>query len=420
MLDIREIVFLERRIKFIKSNNKHAMEINQIESNLKSINEILTSFNKANSNRDKYEMGYNIFDIISKNFHHENFHSQIIFSILNPNSKHKDGGKYLSKFIDYLNKVLSFNKMNLLSPNEYKNCNVTIEHPIEGNNSIRRIDILLVSKSNKAIIIENKINNAKDMYNQIPSYYNWCVSQGYTVEGIIYLTLDGYKSIDESTWTGNEKEKREIKQKLINIKAFDITKDNLDLYHGWLQDCIELSGQNFSVKVILEQYSQLLRYLRKYIMEETQIKALYEKIMKNPVLGDAIYSTQEIMANIPIYFISRILNDISYKSPFIEHKKENNGLIFKNIRNTEYCMYVHLESYKNSFLLKIRIHDRNEKYLQDEKLKEFFINNHFTKKYDGWNYELKQFSSINELINEEKNIVILINNLLSELYVLYN
>ena len=50
-------------------------------------------------NSKKQDLGYNVFSLMSDTFHRENFHSDIIYSLLNPHAKHKEGNVFLLLFL---------------------------------------------------------------------------------------------------------------------------------------------------------------------------------------------------------------------------------------------------------------------------------------------------------------------------------
>ena len=47
-------------------------------------------------------LGFNAFALMSDIYHRENFHSDILCEILNPNGEHKEGKKFLQAFFDLL------------------------------------------------------------------------------------------------------------------------------------------------------------------------------------------------------------------------------------------------------------------------------------------------------------------------------
>src|SRR5690606_14762667 len=107
----------------------------------------------------------------------ENFHSDILHHLLNPDGPHREGRLFLDVFLDYLNNLPNTFHVNL---NDFGN--------LEVHKELAKIDISIIDKhSNKIIIIENKINNAIDQRDQLLTYYNWAKSQKLEVVGIVYL-----------------------------------------------------------------------------------------------------------------------------------------------------------------------------------------------------------------------------------------
>ena len=105
---------------------------------------------KLHSEQDRF----NLFHVISDLYYRENFHSDLIAFFLDPNANHGYKHLMLDSFIFLLNKIgCSIDVVN------YRDAIVVREEA--------KIDILIKSESNKrAIIIENKINNAGDMPRQ--------------------------------------------------------------------------------------------------------------------------------------------------------------------------------------------------------------------------------------------------------------
>ena len=144
---------------------------------------------------EKTDIGFNIFTLCSDKYYRENFHSDIIKAFLDPTEKHNEGNKYLHIFIDLLNCV---NNQNHIKKSDFENASVEREK--------QHIDILVADEtSKKAIIIENKINNAGDQHRQLPRYYDK-LKGDYDVVAIIYLTLNNSKKPYTSDWTNEEKE----------------------------------------------------------------------------------------------------------------------------------------------------------------------------------------------------------------------
>ena len=102
-------------------------------------------------------MGLNFFTLISKNYHHENYHSNIL-KIIFTGDLNKD--IVINK--DYFRQFLLFIGLKDCDKKDFvTNITCTREE--------KRIDILIKS-GKKAIIIENKINGAVDQPNQLARY----------------------------------------------------------------------------------------------------------------------------------------------------------------------------------------------------------------------------------------------------------
>lgn len=122
------------------------------------IKEIFTKGDEIN-----LEPELNIFSLITSQYHKENLNSDVIAGLLDTNSNPKDGKKLMESFLDCINKSISNNKIIIpkIDKKDFNNYEIKREE--------NRIDILIKNKStSSAIIIENKINNASDMDNQIP------------------------------------------------------------------------------------------------------------------------------------------------------------------------------------------------------------------------------------------------------------
>ena len=125
---------------------------------------------------------FNLFTISSYNSYLENFHSDVIAILINPNERHNQKHSFLNLFLDYLIELgVKINK------DDYALCEITREKG--------RIDIWIKDNtSKKSIIIENKINNAGDQENQLETYYNYAINSGFEIDSIVYLTLNGNKN----------------------------------------------------------------------------------------------------------------------------------------------------------------------------------------------------------------------------------
>ena len=242
---------------------------------------------KKEIDQRKTMAGYNLFTISSTYSHLENFHSDIIASLLDPAGLHGERNKFLHLFIDYLH-----NSYNVeINKEDFLNSVVTRE---EG-----RIDILVKDgSSQQAIIIENKINNAPDRDNQLKDYHEYAtIKKNYSVKSIIYLSKDGGKSAPYNN--------PDISRLTKNIPAFNNT--TADLCKGWLTPCIAAARDNLDSFSVLVQYSKLLSHLANNNMEN-QIKESFYKFVNDHNALDTLKLISELTKSLPDYR-AKMFND---------------------------------------------------------------------------------------------------------------
>lgn len=243
---------------------------------------------------------FNVFSLVSDLYYRENFHSDIISFFLDTQEKHGAGNAFLDAFIQMLNK-----KGKSIDSNYYSDA-VAIREKED------RIDILIKSESTKrAIIIENKINNAVDMWRQIPRYYDY-VTPNYTLDAIVYLPLDIRKEPDKGDWSNEDKEK--VSPLIVVIPAYD-KSGNTNLVDDWLHPSILLSD-NLDVVSTLRQYSSLITKLNHNLMDTIVLEKFYKELLKDDNLNSA-QSICNMLSDIPAYLAIRIKNRFEGRcSPF--------------------------------------------------------------------------------------------------------
>lgn len=148
---------------------------------------LLTLFEKLNANEhEKSTAGFNIFNLISEKYYYENLHSDIISVFLNVEGQHKERDKFLNVFLCLLQRI----KPELDLDSEDFTCTKI-------SREMHHIDILIQDdRTGKAIIIENKINNASDTNRQLPTYVEKIGEEN--VSAIVYLPLDPKKRPDKT------------------------------------------------------------------------------------------------------------------------------------------------------------------------------------------------------------------------------
>ncbi len=244
---------------------------------------------QAALNRRVVNMGFNVFAMVSDLYYRENFHSDVLRALLDPGSKHRDGGKFLRLFFEFLRTHGTVIKME-----DYANASVVRE---EG-----RIDILIADHTSKrAIIIENKINGAKDMHRQIPGYFAYTVAQGFAVDAIVYLRLERQQHPDKTDWT--RVERKAIEPKLICISAFQDSSN--DLLNGWLRPCQD-SAEDSDARHIFKHYGEILLKLGSNVMNKPIMRE-FHALMST---GDNYRDAQSLRAMLDELVLFRVENII--------------------------------------------------------------------------------------------------------------
>lgn len=261
----------------------HFAAISQL---LDSCHPICTEYDK--SKQAMQVKSFNVFTIISDLYYRENFHSDIIRFFLAPTENHGEGSLFLTTFISMLNKL-----GRRINPQDYCDAVVVRE---EG-----KIDILIKSEINKkAIVIENKINNAGDMPRQLPRYYDY-LSPYYSIEAIVYLPLQRSKLPDMSDWS--EKDKSNVCPLLRIIPAYD--KSNIiNIVNDWLIPAAK-NVKNTEVSSVLRQYINLIKILNINIMDTVILEKFYHELLQKDNMKSA-QSIRNMMNELPNYMAQRI------------------------------------------------------------------------------------------------------------------
>ncbi|RXM44172.1 PD-(D/E)XK nuclease family protein [Flavobacterium sp. YO64] len=230
---------------------------------------------------------FNLFTISSYNAYLENFHSDVIKLLLDPQERHGHRTVFFELFLDYL-----ISLGGRIDKSHYALCELTRER---GN-----IDIWIKDPASKrSIIIENKINNAGDMENQLENYYNYAHRFGFQVDAVVYITLNGNKN---APWTDN----LDLNSKILNISAF---KNNHDLCQGWLEKCYETAADEHSRSFIF-QYLKLIKHLSQHGMDR-EIKEDFYKIVSSAGGYEKAKAVASLVAGLDQYRTDLLLEKIN-------------------------------------------------------------------------------------------------------------
>lgn len=202
---------------------------------------------KKNNFEENYP--FNIFELISDIYYRENFHSDIIAQLLK-------------------NEIILKNFLKFIGVDEsaYKNAEVEREES--------KIDILIKTEKN-CIIVENKLNWAKDMPEQLFRYYSECKNnKKLEVDKIVYLSPNSSKMPEDYSV-------KEIPKELIKtIIGYD--GENEDFYTMVLEKSLKEMNNNEPKEwlLLLEHYLKILRLTGETKMDKLT-KEFYDKIVND-------------------------------------------------------------------------------------------------------------------------------------------
>lgn len=215
-------------------------------------------------------LGFNAFSLMSDTYRRENFHSDVIKGILDPNGEHGEGAAHLHRFLRFIASVARRNGNEILA--DQVEGLLPLSNDIDVTREEGRVDIKIKAPS-WTILIENKINGACDMERQIPRYLKKCRDKGESVKAVVYLTTSQEGEPIQDNWTPEEIDL--VKKLLIPIVGYSETPSQPNLVRDWLQPC-EFVARDFNTKAVLNQYSKLVIHQAGVTMNEDAMKKVLE------------------------------------------------------------------------------------------------------------------------------------------------
>ena len=310
--------------------------------------------------KNNFEENYpfNIFELISDIYYRENFHSDIIAQLLRNEI-------ILKNFLDFIG----------VDKSKYENCEVEREES--------KIDILIKTEKN-CIIVENKLNWAKDMPEQLFRYYNECKNnKKLEVDKIVYLSPNFLKKPTEDSV-------KEIPKELIKtIIGYD--GENNDFYTMVLQKSLEEMNNKEPKewRLLLEHYLKILRQTGETKMDKLT-KEFYDKIVND----GKEYEKIELIATMYNDLTKTRINNLA--STF-SGENYNNECFYRDFysekRGISYAIDIYANDYKYSYL-QLFSREENEvdnspksrkKWEQDNKDIENWLKEH--KLFDGFYFD---------------------------------
>lgn len=195
-------------------------------------------------------------------------HSDIIADLLNPNGNHGMGDIFLKSFLKKINIEDIYDNSTLNVYREYQ-----VERILTEGLGKRSIDIVILwENEKKAIIIENKLNNAKSQNLQIEDYKRGLKKKSYDV--IETVCLQG--SIPLDIGAGKNLKPSELAE-VWNVKP---RIRNLDAYITLLKNMDKINESKKLAKEILEKGDSVIKKVKCLSDAYGQIRsACFDKIV---------------------------------------------------------------------------------------------------------------------------------------------
>lgn len=354
---------LKKTWDFYDNESKEIIE-NAFSITSKFIDEDMLKRYREYIDKNNFEENYpfNIFELISDIYYRENFHSDIIAQLLRNEI-------ILKKFLDFIG----------VDKIKYENYEVEREES--------KIDILIKTEKN-CIIVENKLNWAKDMPEQLFRYYNECKNnKKLEVDKVVYLSPNSFKKPTEDSV-------KEIPKELIKtIIGYD--GENSDFYTMVLEKSLEEMNNKESKewRLLLEHYLKILRKTGVTKMD-TLTKKFYEKIKEEPQEYEKIKLIVDMHNNLIITRINSLIEKFNGNN-------YNNQCFFRDFysekRGLNYAIDIYANNYQYSNLYLFSRENDREKFEQDNKDIEAWLKKHnlfegFEKDetwYNEWNKNFK-------------------------------
>ena len=153
-----------------------------------------------------------------------------------------------------------------------------------------------------AIIIENKISNAVDQYNQLGRYYEAAKNMGMDVKTIVYLTLTQNMQPNKEIAIKSHREK--IEKLLIPVSIIHTNKE-LSFSDGFIGECAKHEVDNELARVYYTEYNELIKSLggksmamEYYMPAIEEIYSDEEKLKKFKEFGDLWNNKDAVIAQI--------------------------------------------------------------------------------------------------------------------------
>jgi hypothetical protein len=383
-------------------------------------NRLLTSIQKIieerNSDIDFKDEKFNIFSILEMEYKENKTHSAFIAELLNPHGSHSHGNLFLKLFLEELN-VEDFEADLSMLTLEKSIGSVQIDDKKPLNSFGGRIDIYLEDAKGQILSIENKIN-APEQKLQIVRYVNHNKSKN----KVFYLTLTGQSP---SKFT-----KHTLKS---GFDFFEITYQEHII--NWLENSLSEISSSL-LKESIRQYIILLKKLTGKI-DKKYMNKLHDTILHNyeateSIIANANQARKTICQDIYDKVFEKLTEKLKTTDDLkvelgndVYQKHSQIWIKTKNQRNR--VLWFVVESFSGEghfngrmFIGILNPPPHNSEYKNPPNrtsISQWVINLQHIPKYKGYNINLKNAKTIQELHRDETFKNEFVNHIVNEIEV---
>jgi hypothetical protein len=285
--------------RFLNSNmNKHDEFFKSIKPLSDEIGKIRNEYHLNGQER------FNIFTAISDQYKKENLHSDILKLLLEKNEN------------EYLNDFYTLVKDRNKNEKDIKDIiDIEFDDSFHVLREEGRIDISVYNNS-YGIIIENKINNARDRDDQLARYYKELSAEIEKIAVVIYIPPIGFTHKPPLDEYEDQETAKKIKEVLVVLPVID--KNEIDIVHGFL-DIIAEKEHDEIMRVFIKQYSDFLKNWGGDIMTSKKDKELLRKLLETK---DSVQRTQNIIKAYNNRVIGEIIGEKLCDIGLKQHEKD--------------------------------------------------------------------------------------------------
>ena len=205
---------------------------------IRRVGHVVTKYEKMRIESRQRGEGFNVFQLCGVN-HYELKNSMVLRELLSPKGMHGLGERPLNAFAKMFN-------LGTFTTDADVSCEVT---GFIKDSSVGRFDIIITDGDKNVCIIENKIH-AGEQSEQLERYCKWLRTQNYKRKSLIFLTLDGHKSVTFEEGKGDVK----------YVRVAYCKKGHKSIM-SWLDSCIKMARLKPFVHIPLKQYKKHIQEL---------------------------------------------------------------------------------------------------------------------------------------------------------------